>query len=264
MPKPIIRDMQPDDEYFVSTCSHVNESEEQDACGVRRVALFRKLKPHGLRIKVALLHEEHAGFAYGIPIEHASWGALGKNLMSVPCLYVLGKATGRGVARRLLEVIEWDARAAGLLGLTVTAYRALHGADWFMPAAYFERQGFEAVDERGSEILLWKPFTPGAQASRFLQSSYCFVPKAGKVVVDLFWNGLCQTSSIEAERVREVCGEFGDAVVLNEYCAEDREILRCHQIPRGILVNGVEIGWGYEAPKDGIRTAIERAMSGST
>lgn len=26
------------------------------------------------------------------------------------------------------------------------------------------------------------------------------------------------------------------------------------------FVNGKEIGWGYEAPKDGIREAIEKAM----
>jgi len=94
MPEPIIRDMQSQDEYFVSTCSHINESAEQDACGTRRAALFRELRPHGLVIKVALLADARAGFAYGIPIEHASWGSLGEKLMSIPCLYVLGEATG--------------------------------------------------------------------------------------------------------------------------------------------------------------------------
>jgi len=147
-----------------------------------------------------------------------------------------------------------------LHGLTVTAYRDLHGADWFMPAAYFEQQGFEVVDERGPEILLWKPFTADARAPRFLCPSYGYVPVEEKVVVDLFWNDLCQTSSIEAERVRGVCGEFGDDVQLNEYCTEDRDVLLCHQTPRAIFVNGAEIGWGYEAPKDGIRAAIEQAL----
>jgi len=32
----IIRDMQPEDEYFVSTCTHVNESAEIDACAEGR------------------------------------------------------------------------------------------------------------------------------------------------------------------------------------------------------------------------------------
>jgi len=39
--------------------------------------------------------------------------------------------------------------------------------------------------------------------------------------------------------------------------------LLCYQIPRAIYVNGSEIGWGYEAPKDGIREAIQRAMTES-
>ena len=102
------------------------------------------------------------------------------------------------------------------------------------------------------------------RAPQLLQPDYRYEPLCGKVVVDLFWNGLCQTSNIEAERVRGVCKEFGTAALLNEYCAEDRDILLAHQIPRAIFVNGAEIGWGYEAPKDGIRTAIQRAMSEST
>jgi len=35
-------------------------------------------------------------------------------------------------------------------------------------------------------------------------------------------------------------------------------------ISRAIFVNGQEIGWGYEAPKDGIRKAIEEALESSS
>ena len=41
MPEIIIRDMLPEDEYFVGTCSHVNESAETDAAGMRRIAAGR-------------------------------------------------------------------------------------------------------------------------------------------------------------------------------------------------------------------------------
>jgi hypothetical protein len=60
--------------------------------------------------------------------------------------------------------------------------------------------------------------------------------------------------------VREVAGEYGDSVILNEYAADDRETLMRYEIPRAIYVNGKEIGWGYEAPKDGIREAISEAL----
>ena len=97
----------------------------------------------------------------------------------------------------------------------------------------------------------------------FLERDYHFTPVAGKVVVDLFWNTFCPTSSIEAQRVQEVIGEHRDTVIFHEYCADDRKILLRFQIPRGIFINGKETGWGYEAPKDGIREAILQAMRNS-
>jgi len=256
----VIRDMQSDDEYFISTCSHVHESEEIDACATRRRRLFRDLAASGARFKVALADGERVGFAYGLPIEHSSWGPLGCDLMVLPCLYVSRGAAGRGIGRGLIESIEGDALDAGLGGVTITAYRDIPGAEWFMPAAYFERIGYRAVDERGRECLLWKPFCEAAAAPHFLEQRYRFEPVEGPVVIDLFWNRFCQTSGIEAQRVREVCAEYGDLVTLREYNAEDRQTLLRYQTPRAIYVNGKEIFWGYEAPKEGIREAIDRAL----
>lgn len=256
-----IREMRPVDEYFVATCSHTYESEEIDSAAGRRRELFATLRRHGARFKVALLDGDPVGFAYSLPIEHASWGPLGEGLTVIPCLYVTDAATRRGAGRQLLAAVEEDARRKGRLGVTVTAYRGLVGAEWFMPAAYFERLGFEVVTERGSIVLLWKPFTSTAVPPQLLEPDYTFRPVPGKVVVDLFWNGFCQTSAIEAQRVRDVAAEFEGKVRLNEYCAEDRDQLLCHQIPRAIFINGVEIGWGYEAPREGIRRAIERALA---
>jgi len=79
-------------------------------------------------------------------------------------------------------------------------------------------------------------------------------------VVDLFWNTFCPTSDIEAQRVREVAAEFGESVVIHEYCADERSILSRYQIPRGIFINGKEIWWGHEAPKEGIRESISNAL----
>jgi len=126
-----IRDMTPDDTYYVSTCSHVHESDEIDACGRARAAWLREAWARGARVKVA---------------------------------------------------------------------------------------------------------------------------------VDLFWQTFCETSWIEAQRVREVSAEFGDAVALREYPVDDRAVLLRHQIPRAIYVNGRQIDWGYEAPREGIREAISRAL----
>lgn len=256
----VVRDMLPEDEYFVSTCSHVNESDETDACGRRRRALFHDLIDRGAVIKAALLDAVRVGFAYGVPIDVASWGPLGEDLMVIPCLYVTKGGTKAGIGRRLIEAIEEDARRSGRKGVTTIGFRDLPGAEWFLPAAFYEHLGYEAVAERDRAILLWRPFVADAVRPRFLEPKYTFRPVPKKLVVDLFWNDFCPTSGIEAQRVRDVCAEFGDRVVLNEFCADDRGVLLECGIERGIYVNGDEIGWGYEAPKDGIREAIARAL----
>ena len=101
---------------------------------------------------------------------------------------------------------------------------------------------------------------PSAQPPDFLKPSWTFEPIPGKVAVDLFYFTFCMTSDLEAQRVREVVAGFGDRVMLREYCADEREVFLRHQQPRGIFVNGTEISWGYEAPKDGIRKAIAEAL----
>jgi hypothetical protein len=141
-----------------------------------------------------------------------------------------------------------------------------------MPAGFFESCGFSPAREireptregekehLSKEVLLWKVLDSSARAPEHLEAQLHFKPRPGKVLVELFWNTFCQTSNIEAERVRRVTDEFGDAVALCEYCADDPAILRRYQIPRAIFIDGKEIGWGYEAPEEGIRTAITEAL----
>jgi GNAT superfamily N-acetyltransferase len=261
MPKVVVRSMLPKDEAFVSTCSHVNESDQIGAAALRRRDQLRRLISCGAVIQVGLLGGTHVGFAHGIPIEASPWGPNGHGLMVAPCLYVIGSGANAGVGRALMEAIEREAHQRGHAGVTVSAFHDLPGAEWFMPAAFFEHIGYEAVEERGPEVLLWKPFFEHAQRPRLLEPLYAYTPVEGKVAVDLFYNDFCQTSNIEAQRVRRVCAEFGERVVLRTFCADDPDVLLICGIPRAIYVNGREIGWGYEAPEDGIREAIRRAMA---
>ncbi|MEN6369635.1 MAG: GNAT family N-acetyltransferase [Thermotogota bacterium] len=257
-----IRETQAEDEPFVLSCSHAGESAEIDACSARRGPLLRRLRSGGAVAFAAFLDGEAVGFAHGIPIELSSWGPLGEGILTLPCLYVVKKAARLGAGRRLVEAVLEAARRQRRTAVATTAYRDLPGAEWFLPAAFFESVGFDVVAERGREVLLWRPLLRAASPPRFLESTYQFQPVPGRVAVDLFWNGFCPTSDIEAERVRGVCASYAPRVLLREYCAEDRHALLEHQIPRGIFVDGWEIGWGYEAPEEGIRDAIEAALRG--
>ena len=253
-----IRDMLPEDEYFVSTCTHENESDEIDASAGRRLAWLRSKEPDGLRVKVALRDGMRVGFLYAMPIELSPWGLLGEDLLVFPCLFVSTDAQGGGIGRALVEAAEEQARIQGLKGVATMGF---YWEDfWFMPAPFFTGLGYEEAVRKGDFALLWKALDPSAKAPRMLRRDYTFEPVPGKVVVDLFWHTFCLTSDQEAARVREVAAEFGDAVVLREYCADDRDTLLRYQIPRAIFINGKEIGWGYEAPKEGVRDAITEAL----
>ena len=253
-----VRDLRPKDEYFVGTCSHRNESEEIDACARRRVGWLKEHHGRGVRVKVALRDERHAGFLFCMPIEVSPWGPRGTNLLVVPCLYVLPHSTHQGVGGALLESAEQEARDQGLGGIVLQAID-LEGW-WFMPAAYFAARDWREAERRGATRLLWKPYEAGVEAPRLLEPAYTFRPVAGRVVVDLFWNRFCLTSDMEAQRVREVVAEFGDHAVLNEHAADEAGTLDRYGITRALYVDGQEISWGYEAPRDGIRDAIRAAL----
>jgi len=254
-----VRDMTPEDEYFVSTCTHENESEEIDASACRRLAWLRSLESDGLRVKVALREGKRVGFLYAMPIEVSPWGPLGEDLLALPCLYVHNDEQKQGAGEALMAAAEKEARHQGRKGLATTGYE-WEGAAWFMPTAFFTAHGFDVVEQRGPMSVVWKPLEPDAKPPRILVPDYQFEPVPGKVVIDLFWQSFCLTCDEEAARVKEVAAEFGDRVILREYCGDDHDILLKHQIPRAIYVQGNEIGWGYEAPRDGIRDAIQAAL----
>ncbi|TFF86053.1 MAG: N-acetyltransferase, partial [Promethearchaeota archaeon] len=190
---------------------------------------------------------------------------LGKDLLVVPCLAINKPYKGKGIGKALLKEAEAEVEKQGKKGIVVVAYE-WHDDFWFIPAQFFKKNGYleinrRTIDSEGSkEIMMWKLVDLTAEKPDFLQRNYKYKPIKNKVVVDLFFNTFCETSNIEARRVREVVEEFGNDVILREYSADNRKELLTHQIPRAIYINGKQIFWGYEAPREGIRTAIENAF----
>jgi len=106
-----IRDVQPQDERFVASCTHhVGETEEWDASCQRRIPWLRQMQEQGMRVKVALLDGQHAGFLYLLPIEIAPAGPAGKDLSAIQCLAVRDERKGHGVGHALIAAAEEEAR----------------------------------------------------------------------------------------------------------------------------------------------------------
>ena len=253
----VIREMTEADEYYVGTCTHVNEGEENDRSCARRIPWLKEKRAEGLSVKVALQDGLPVGFAYIMPIEICPWGPLGSELMVMPCLFVENEKQKRGAGSALLEAAEEETLRMGRKAL---ALQVFDWDFWFMPASWFMAKGYEEVGRKGNYVLIWKRLEGTVEVPRQLRPSFEFEATDGQVSVDLFYNEFCSTSSIEAERVRKVAAEFGKSVCLNEYPAEDRAVLERYQISRGIFVAGAGIGWGYEAPEEGIREAIAGAL----
>lgn len=126
--KPLIeiRNMDATDEYFVGTCTHTDESDEIDSCAKRRLVWLRGMHEKGLRVKVATLDDERAGFLYAIPIEFCPWGPLGHDSLVIPCLYVLNN--GHGVGKALITAAEEEARRQSRKAVVTIGYR--HDLGW--------------------------------------------------------------------------------------------------------------------------------------
>lgn len=257
----IIRDMTKVDEYYVGTCTHVNENNiEREKSAPRRISWLRSMEKYGLRVKVALVDNIHAGFLYIMPIEINPWQIQGRELMVLPCLVSHSKFSKNGIGKKLVKTAEEETKRQDRKGIATIGY---FWDFWFMPAEYFLKLGFKVAEKRGEEAILWKQFDQNAEPPHFREENYNFKPIRGKIVIDLFWNRFCLTSDVEAQRVRDVASEYGNDLILNEFSAVDQKILQQYGIERRIYVNGEMIEVGPEVEKSKLREAINNALNKS-
>ncbi len=247
--------------YFVTRCTHDDETnEDSEKVAPVRETWLRENLDKGLRVKVAVDNGKPVGFAHCLPIELGAWGMSGTDIMTVPCLtlkysYVYGRKKGSGYGRALIEAVEAEA-VKTKKGVAIPAY---DNAFWFMPASFFEKLGYHRVAQNRDAVIMLKEFeTVEPPVMHRMNYRPALIPD--KVVVDAFWNPVCMTSLGEILHVRDVCSEYGDEVVLNEYNCGDKDILEQFQISRALFINGENKDWGYAAPRDGLRKEINSAL----
>ncbi len=255
MPEITVQDMSSEQERFVATCSHVNDNEWDPYVQSRLAWLKERMGQGRLWVKVAMRAGEPLGFLYLAPIEDSPVGPLGRELATIPCLFVRWKQQGEGAGSALLATAEQTVRDRGFKGIAVNAN---YHDFWFMQAKLFEKCGLTVAVREGTRAILWKIFVDSAERPRCLRPSFEFEPVPDKLVIDLFWTPFCGISDPDA--VRSVMGEFGDRVVLREHRTDDPATLRRHQIVRAFYVNGAAVPWDHESAERGVRARLSRRV----
>lgn len=245
--------------WYVARCARADEGAEMEpAVKLHEEWMRRTLTRSGMHAKVAVDDNEPVGFLLLMPIERTSWYIAGEDLFTIQCMNVEKEHRGRGVGEELVDAAEGTARTHAK-GMAVIAYDP---SDWFMPASFFRGQRYEEVDRRGTSVLMFKPFVESAQVPAFAPRQY-HPPRLirGKAIVEAFWSPQCLTTALEIVHVREVCAEFGDRVILRELNAGMPGMRKRFGIPRTLLINGVEKGWGHGIPAAGAFDHAEQTWS---
>ena len=174
-----------------------------------------------------------------IPIEDSN--CHGQNMAFIQCLLVnfydeaFGNKQQLGYGKALLSSAIAYAKERGADALVAwgTEYNGLETAAWY------EKQGFEKLEELPYTALLWMPFNKNAEKPSFVKRKQ--VPQEiGKVVVSVFNNGWCTSRNILCDQARTVALELPD-VVLKEYDTFDRDTFLKYGIMEGIFINETEM-----------------------
>jgi len=184
----------------------------------RRVEWYRRLRDHGLRVKLALTDDGVAGgMIQYLPIEYSP--ADGRDLYFVNCTWVHGYDEGpgnlqrRGIGKTLLAAAETDVKQHGANGLAAWG----NTFPGWMPVAWLLKQGYEEADRTGSRVLVWKRFADDSVAPkwRVIRRTPEAVP--GKVVVTAFINPACSVDcDFYATRRRNCCRKGGRRAIRDD------------------------------------------------
>lgn len=226
-------------------------------------AWLRSMQEKSLRAKISLTEKgEIAGMIEYVPIEHSY--AEGADLYFINCIWVhgykdkgIGNQQGKGIGKALLQATEEDVRSMGKKGLAAWGI----SENFWMTAAWYQKHGYEKVDQYKWSILVWKPFTDEAKPPRWIKGEYTQERIPSKVRVTAFYSGQCPAENCTYSRARLVAGEFADTVIFDAIDMSNDENRRKYGLQGGLYVDGENITKGPPPSCEEIRDKISKALS---
>lgn len=227
-----------------------------------RIDWVKKCLPLGYGAKIAYQQERPIGFVDYLPIETQK-DIAGQDITLINCINIIPNYSyrGKGYGGLLLEEVEIEAKKLSRV-IAVIA----HNHQKWMPVSFFIKSGYKVVDERGSEIremLMLKAFCP-VRPPKFVKQKYEYKPKpiSGKVVVEIFWSGMCPHNLLSTELLKAVLSEFGNKVLIKEIATNDlpSDMLKKYGHGYGVYINGKPNFWLLGASRNEIHRKIERVI----
>lgn len=254
-------DLKEEHEDLFCICLEEWKEESKDA-GPKRKQWLQRSQRLGLKAKVAFNDENiPAGLIQYGPIEHSFID--GRELMFVYCIFIhgvdkgRGNQQGKGMGVALLKEAERDAQKAGMKGIAAWGLTQ----PWWMPAAFFEKYGFEQADLDEMKKLVWKPFTKEAQPPKWFRRTdkpLELVP--GKVTVTSFVSGWCMGQNIVYEWAKQLATQYGDEIVYKEIDTSDRETIAAWGLSDAIYVNDEQL-MGPPMSYEDIKAVFEKHLA---
>jgi GNAT superfamily N-acetyltransferase len=228
----------------------------------RKEAWYRELAARGLSVKLARDENGTIGGMIQYAPTECSFTEL-KGAYFVYCIWIPDpkKGTslrGRGIGKALLAAAEADVRQRKGKGLAVWGMRL----PFWMKASWFKKQGYRPVDRLGMAVLLWKPFTPDAEAPRWDRPRKLPELLPGRVVVAAFTTGWCPVANTSLEYARQAASRFPGRVVYREYNTRDPAVLAEWGMTDTVLLDGKPLVKGpplaYETIEKKIAARVKR------
>lgn len=238
-------------------------SEEMKEAGNHKEIWYRAMKDKGLRVKLAL---DDAGKAVGmieyLPGRHSIID--GTDLFYINCIWVHGHKQGmgdqrrRGYGRALLAAAEEDAKALGAKGMAAPGI----SIPVWIPASFFKKHGYTAVDSNGIMRLLFKPFTADIKPPTFIRprKKPDKEHNPGKVTVTYFLNGCCPACSMVCERAKRAAETFGEKASFRIIDTKERETYLEWGAHNELYIGDRRVGFGPPLSYDKIRTKIAKQV----
>jgi GNAT superfamily N-acetyltransferase len=207
----------------------------------------------GLKTWVAYQGVEPVGHIECIPVEHAPRPISGEDLIVITCLHVVEKAQNHGVGSALLRTAEEYAfqREKGIAAIS-------NKEEAFMPLPFFEYQGYQPVEDRAMQTLVFKSFN-GAPDPTLIPLGYQPIPVKDKVSIVYFHCPQCPKSGWILKKLEKKAGNEKGRVLLQIFNTGDRADVEQLGIAQGVYING-RISGSFPPDPDSLLEKIDQEL----